>query len=98
MKIELSREADALGENPAKYALKPWVYHDLRRTAASAMVNEPCNIDSDTIDYVLHHLPEKITELQLTYMLVKNRGRMHNALLIWNARLKEILAKGPKLD
>lgn len=97
MQIELFREADTLGKDPADYILKPWVYHDLRRTAASAMVNEPCEIDSDTIDYVLHHLPEKMTELQLTYMLVKNRKKMHAALLTWNARLQQILEEGPKL-
>lgn len=98
MEIELSREADALGKDPASYTLKPWVFHDLRRTGASAMVNEPCNIDSDTIDYVQHHLPAKMTEIQLTYQLVKNRKRMHNALLAWNARLREILSEGPDLD
>jgi hypothetical protein len=91
MLIEMKLEAKSMGEDPDEVVLKPWVYHDLRRTAGQEMLWE-CGVDIEIVDLVMHHLPRNMDEMQVLYLLGLHREEMLEALERWDARLAEILA------
>jgi integrase len=91
MLIEMKLEAKAMGEDPDDVALTPWILHDLRRTAGTAMV-EQCGVELKIADLVLHHLPRNMTEIQVRYLLGLHEKEMLEALELWDAWLVEILA------
>ena len=74
------------GEDPAKIELKPWVLHDLRRTARTHMA--ALQIPDHIAEMTLGHARKG---LQRVYDQHRYLDEIRNALESWNARLRSIV-------
>jgi len=68
-------------------ALKPWVLHDLRRSAATHMVR--LGISETTVGRVLNHAPQGVTAR--VYALHSYAPEKRNALNAWAAEISRVI-------
>jgi integrase len=78
------------GEDPSAVVLKPWVIHDLRRTMRTHLA--ALRIPDHIAEMVLGHAKKG---LQRIYDQHRYETELREALTLWSARLRSILAPPP---
>jgi integrase len=87
----LRAEAEARGGHLAKVGMPPhWVFHDLRRTAASGMAG--MGIAPHVVEAVLNHKSETIKGVAAVYNRYTYAAEKRQALEAWARRLEAIVS------
>jgi len=84
------KEADALGESPAKVELEPWTFHDLRRTAASGMAR--LGVPVHVLEAVINHRSGSIKGVAAVYNRYDYAEEKRAALIAWADHVKRLTA------
>jgi integrase len=94
MMVELlRREAIERGQNSDAIELKPWRFHDLRRTAASGMAR--LGVPPHVIGYALNHAPAaSLGQLGAVYVRHDYVHETRKALEAWAAEVEKIVDAG----
>jgi integrase len=95
MLIEARREAQDRGEDPAAVGIRPWVLHDLRRSAASGMAR--LGVDLPVIEKVLNHVSGSFGGIAGVYQRHSFAAEKRAALQAWANLVETIVSdKNPE--
>lgn len=85
---EAAEKAAKRGEDPADMELKPWTFHDLRRTAASGMAR--LGIDLPVMERRLNHVSGSFAGVVGIYQRHSFEDEMRMAFATWGAHVEAV--------
>jgi integrase len=90
MLIQLRLAEKANGKDSDPIALPDWVFHDLRRTMSTLMVDR-CDVLPEIAALIRHNLPKNADETDVIYMLSRREKEMRTALAAWEGEIMRIV-------
>lgn len=89
MLVQLQAAVDR-GADPRSVELQPWVFHDLRRTLSTVVVDR-CGVLPEIASLIRHNLPRNADETDVIYMLSRREREMREALASWETEVMRIV-------
>jgi hypothetical protein len=83
------QEAKQRGNDPAKVAIAPWIYHDLRRTMATGMAR--LGIQLPVIERCLNHISGTFSGVQGIYQRHSFASEKVMAFDAWSSAIEAIV-------
>jgi len=89
--LEIARdEARLRGSDPEQVQIKPWVFHDLRRTAATRMVD--LGVSPHVVEAILNHVSGHKAGVAGIYNRAQYRAEKRAALELWADHITKLVA------
>lgn len=93
MLAAIQRDLEEAGEDPQTARLKPWTFHDLRRTLATGC--QALGVKLEVTEAILNHVSGTRSGIVGVYQTYKYEDEKRDALAMWGRKVEAIVSGKP---